>query len=330
MTGLFARDAREILDLDGHALVSAMAEASRLRELRHGRSINLCWIVNARSGSCDQDCAFCAQSARSEARIEAYPLLEVDEIVAAARKAAERGAVRFSIVTSGGAMRRGRLLDAVLVAVERIRNETGLDVCASLGCVERRVLDELKRAGLARYHHNVETSESYWPRICTTRPYAEQRRVVVDAAAAGLEVCSGGVFGMGESLDQRIELLDEIRALHIDSVAINFFTPIPGTPLAEIAPISPLDCLRIVVAARSMMPRRDIRVCGGRERNVRDLQAMLLLGGASGIMIGGYLTTPGRPPEEDLAMIRDLGFVPDTIPEGRDTVTVPDPEGGHA
>jgi biotin synthase len=330
MTGLFARDAREILDLDGHALVSAMAEASRLRELRHGRSINLCWIVNARSGSCDQDCAFCAQSARSEARIEAYPLLEVDEIVAAARKAAERGAVRFSIVTSGGAMRRGRLLDAVLVAVERIRNETGLDVCASLGCVERRVLDELKRAGLARYHHNVETSESYWPRICTTRPYAEQRRVVVDAAEAGLEVCSGGVFGMGESLDQRIELLDEIRALHIDSVAINFFTPIPGTPLAEIAPISPLDCLRVVVAARSMMPRRDIRVCGGRERNARDLQAMLLIGGASGIMIGGYLTTPGRPPEEDLAMIRDLGFVPDTIPGGRDTVTAPDPEGDHA
>ena len=330
MTGLFAQDAREILDLEGHALVAALAEASRLRELRHGRSVNLCWIVNARSGACDQDCAFCAQSARSDARIEVYPLLAAEEIVAAAQKAADAGAVRFSIVTSGGAMRRGRLLDAVLVAIERIRNETGLDVCASLGCVERGVLDELKRAGLMRYHHNVETSESYWPRVCTTRPYGEQRRVVVDAAEAGLEVCSGGVFGMGESLDQRIELLDEVRILDVDSVAINFFTPIPGTPFGEIAPISPLDCLRVVIAARLMMPRRDIRVCGGRERNVRDLQAMLLLGGASGLMIGGYLTTPGRPPEDDLAMIRDIGLVPDAIPEGRDTVSVTDPEDGHA
>jgi len=330
MTGLFARDAREILDLEGQALVAAVAEASRLRELRHGRSVNLCWIVNARSGACDQDCAFCAQSSRSDARISVYPLLEADEIVAAARKAAGSGAVRFSIVTSGGAMRRGRMLDALLVAIDRIRNETGLDVCASLGCAERGVLDDLKRAGLTRYHHNVETSESYWPRVCTTRPYCEQRRVVRDALEAGLEVCCGGVFGMGESPDQRIELLDEVRSLDVDSIAINFFTPIPETPFGGIAPPAPLDCLRIVVAARMMMPRRDIRVCGGREANVRDLQAMLLLGGASGLMIGGYLTTPGRSPKDDLAMIRDLGLVPDTIPEGRDTVSVPDPEGVDA
>jgi len=325
MTGLFGRDAREILDLEGHALFSAVAEASRLRELRHGRSVNLCWIANARSGACEQDCAFCAQSARSEAPIAKHPLLAADEIVAAAKKAADGGAVRFSIVTSGGAVRAGRDLATVIAAIDRIRNETGLDVCASLGCVERGVLDELKRAGLTRYHHNLETAESFWPRVCTTRPYAEQRRVVRDAAEAGLEVCCGGIFGMGESLDQRIELLDEVRSLEVDSVAINFFTPIAGTPFGGIAPIAALDCVRVVVAARMMMPRRDIRVCGGRERNVRDLQALLLIGGASGLMIGGYLTTTGRPPEEDFAMIRDLGFVPDAIPEGRDTVSTPDP-----
>jgi biotin synthase len=227
-------------------------------------------------------------------------------------------------------MRRGSMLDTVLTAIDRIRNETGLDVCASLGCVERGVLDDLKRAGLMRYHHNVETSESFWPRVCSTRPYAEQRRVVGDAAAAGLEVCCGGIFGMGESLDQRIELLEEVRTLEVDSVAINFFTPISGTPFGEITPISALDCLRIVIAARMMMPRRDIRVCGGRERNVRDIQALLLLGGASGIMVGGYLTTTGRPPEEDLTMIRDLGFIPDAIPEGRDTVSSPEPESRRA
>jgi biotin synthase len=327
MTGLFTADARELLDAEGHKLLSALAEANRLRELRHGRSVNLCSIANARSGACDQDCGFCAQSSRSHAAIAAYPLLDVEEIVSAAYRAVASGAVRFSIVTSGGAMRPGRDLDGVLTALGRISEETGLETCASLGCVSRDVLTALKAAGLKRYHHNLEAAESYWPSVCTTRPFAEQRRVVRDAKDVGLEVCSGGIFGMGESKNQRIALLEELRALDVDAVALNFFTPIPGTPFADVRPISPLDCLRIVIAARLMMPRRDIRLCGGRERNGRDLQAMLLVGGASGMMIGGYLTTPGRSPGEDLAMIRDLGLVPDEIPMGRETVTTdaPDP-----
>ena len=325
MTGLFSTDARELLDADGHKLFAAFADANRLRELRHGRSINLCSIANARSGACDQDCAFCAQSSRATAPVDAYGLLPADEIVSAAQRAMENGAVRFSIVTSGGALRRGRDLDTVLVAIQWIVEKTGLDVCASLGCVSRDTLEDLKAAGLTRYHHNMEAAASFWPSVCTTRPYDEQRRVVRDAKAAGLEVCSGGVFGMGESLDQRIELLDELRDLDVDAVALNFFTPIPGTPFGDVVPISSLACLRIVVAARLMMPRRDIRLCGGRERNGRDLQAMLILGGASGMMIGGYLTTPGRPPAEDLAMIRDLGLVPDDVPAGRETFTIEPP-----
>ena len=168
----------------------------------------------------------------------------------------------------------------------------------------------------------METAESYWPRVCTTRTYEESRRVIRDAQEEGLEVCSGGIFGMGESLDQRIELLDEVKKLGVESVAINFFVPIPGTPFAEIQPIAPLECLKVVIAARMMMPRRDIRVCGGREKNVKDLQSMLVTSGVSGLMIGGYLTTPGRSPQEDLAMIRDLGLTPDTIPQGRTTITV--------
>jgi biotin synthase len=326
MTGLFSRDARELLDAEGQKLIAAFSEANRLRELRHGRSINLCSIANARSGACDQNCAFCAQSSRSDAQIAKYPLVSPDEIVSAAIRAAEGGAVRFSIVTSGGAMRSGRELDTVLVAIQWIVEKTGLDVCASLGCVTRDALDDLKAAGLSRYHHNLEAAASYWPAVCTTRPYEEQRRVVRDAKAAGLEVCSGGIFGMGESLDQRIELLDELRGLEVDAVALNFFNPIPGTPLGGIAPISPLDCLRVVVAARLMMPRIDIRLCGGRERNGRDLQSMMILGGASGMMIGGYLTTPGRQPAEDLAMLRDIGLVPDEAPAGRETVSIDEPK----
>ena len=322
MAGLFTKDAREILDMDGTRLFNAMAEANRLRELRHGQSINLCWIVNAKSGGCDQNCNFCSQSSQSTADITKYDLIGSDEIVSAAEEASEGGAVRFSIVTSGGAVEEGRELATILEAVGRIADETALNVCVSLGCVDRYVLRALRQAGVKRYHHNMETAESYWPRVCTTRTYEESRRVIRNAQEEGLEVCSGGIFGMGESLDQRIELLDEVKSLGVESVAINFFVPIPGTPFAEIPPITPLECLKVVIAARMMMPRRDIRVCGGREKNVRSLQPMLVTSGVSGLMIGGYLTTPGRSAQEDLDMIRDLGLAPDTIPQGRTTITM--------
>lgn len=322
MSRLTNEEARRILDLEGAELQTEMARAYRRRERRHGRSVNLCWIVNAKSGSCSQDCAFCSQSSGSTADIPRYPLLPVEEIVDAAHEAAAAGAVRFSIVTSGRAVREGEDLDRILLAVRRICDETGLDLCASLGCVDRDALRALKHAGVTRYHHNVETCESFWPSICTTRPYSEQRRVIRDALDLGLEVCSGGIFGLGENLDQRIELLDEVRRLDVHSVAVNFFVPIPGAPLAHVNDLDPLSCLRVVVAARLMMPRRDIRVCGGREHNLRDLQPLLLTAGVSGLMVGGYLTTPGRPVEEDLQMIRDLGLIPDTIPGGRATVSI--------
>jgi len=313
MSGISRDEARRILDLDGAELQAAISEAGRLRERRHGRSVNLCWIVNAKSGSCGQDCAFCSQSSRSTAEIPKYALLPVDELVGAAREAAAAGAVRFSIVTSGRAVREGKDLDRILEAARRIGDETGLRLCASLGCVDRGVLTALKDAGVIRYHHNVETCESFWPSICSTRPYSEQRRVVRDALDMGLEVCSGGILGLGETLDQRVELLEEVRELGVHSVALNFYVPIPGAPLEHVRDLDPLSCLRVVVAARLMMPERDIRVCGGREHHLGDLQPMLLGAGISGMMVGGYLTTPGRPVEDDLQMIRDLGLIPDTI-----------------
>ncbi len=314
--------AREVLESEGAALWRAVAEAAALRERRHGRSINLCWIVNARSGDCGQDCAFCAQSARSDAAIERHGLLAASEIERAAKEAAAAGAVRFSIVTAGRAVRPGADLDTILEAVRRIADETSLGLCASLGVVEPAVLVALKDAGVSRYHHNLETAPSHWPAICTTRPYEDSRRVIRDAKEAGLEVCSGGIIGLGESLGQRAELLAEIDGLDVDSVALNFFVPVPGTPLSHLPGPSPLECLRFVAAARLAMPDRDIRVCGGRERNLGSLQAVALVAGVSGMMIGGYLTTPGRAVEDDLAMIRDLGLEPDSIPEGRSTLVV--------
>lgn len=301
---------RAILDLKGAELYRAMARANTLRERHHGDGFSLCWIVNAKSGNCGQDCAFCAQSSRSRAHIDTYPLLDVDEMVRAAFAAAKGGAHRFSIVTSGRRIGPGKELSSILEAITRIRGEAHLEMCASLGCVERDVLHRLKEAGLSRYHHNLETAPSMWKSICTTRPFEESRRVIREAREIGLEVCSGGIFGLGESLDQRIELLEEIRDLSVDSAALNFFTPISGTPLEGLRDLEPLDCLRVVTAARMMMPETDVRICGGREHNVGDLQALLPLAGASGMMIGGYLTTPGRPVEADLKMLTELGLRP--------------------
>ncbi len=318
-------EARGVLELEGAELQAAIAESSRLRERRHGRSVNLCWIVNARSGHCDQDCAFCSQSSRSRAEIRKHQMLAPEEIVRDSRRAAEAGAVRYSIVASGSAMRPGRDLDRVLEAADRIVEETGLAVCASLGVVEPPVLRALKDAGVSRYHHNLETAESFWPRVCGTRPWEGSRRVIREAKGNGLETCCGGIFGLGESSEQRIELLEEVRRLDVDSTALNFFVPVAGTPLEDLDELEPLDCLRITVAARMMMPEVDVRICGGRERNARELQAWLLPAGASGLMVGGYLTTGGRPVEEDLRMIADSGFEPDSAPEGRITVVGEDP-----
>lgn len=311
MSGITSYEALEILRLKGPELINVLARTNELRHRAHGSKISLCSIVNAKSGHCSQDCAFCAQSARSKAKINKYPLIEEDEIVDAAVRAEKAGAHRFSIVTSGRHIRAGRELETILRSIERIRKETSLGVCASLGCIEANVLDALKRAGLSRYHHNLETAPSRWETICTTRPYEDSRNVIRSANELGLEVCSGGIFGMGESLEQRVELLAELKSLPVTALALNFFTPVPGTPLDAVDDLTPLSCIRIVAAARLMMPTREIRVCGGREKNLRDLQALLPLAGVSGIMVGGYLTTPGRNPEDDVTMIRDLDLVPE-------------------
>jgi len=311
MSGITSQQALEILHFEGPKFVSVLTETNSLRHRAHGPKISLCSIVNAKSGNCSQDCAFCAQSSRSKATINKYRLIEEDEMVRAAMQAKRSGAHRFSIVTSGRRIKPGQELETIVRAIRRIRQETSLGVCASLGCVEPEVLKQLKIAGLSRYHHNLETAPTRWASICTTRPYEDSHQVIRAAHALGLEVCSGGIFGMGESLDQRIELLAELRSLPLTALALNFFTPVTGTPLDHVDDLTPLACLKIVAAARLMMPLREIRVCGGRERNLRDLQVLLPMAGGSGIMVGGYLTTPGRNPENDVQMIRDLGLEPE-------------------
>jgi biotin synthase len=285
-----------------------LAAANSLRRTHRGDEINLCSIVNARSGACAEDCGFCAQSARHNAEVERYPTISTEEALGRAKEAVGYGAREFSIVTSGYTEKKEKDFVSLSSSVAAVASETPLSVCASLGVLTEDQLGKLKSSGLARYHHNLETAESYFPNVCTTHKYEDDVEMVRRAKRAGFYVCSGGIFGMGESLEQRVELAVTLRELDVDSVPINFLNPIPGTPLEGKRELTPVDCLKIIAMLRLMLPERDLVVCGGREVNLRDLQSMIFYAGANGMMVGGYLTTSGRDHKDDLKMIEDLGL----------------------
>jgi len=286
-------------------LVRLISEGTSLRERYFGKRVMLCSIVNAKSGLCSEDCAFCAQSVHNRAQVEVYPLLDPERILEEAKKASLMGARRFSIVTSGRALSQ-RDFDKVLKAVELIRKETDLLVCSSLGFLDLKRAKALKEAGLSRYHHNLETSPSYFPKICTTHSIQEKIETILCAKEAGLSVCSGGIIGLGEGREERLELALKLRELEVDSVALNFFHPIPGTRLEGQNSLTPLEFLKTVTLFRLVLPSKEIRLTGGRAYGLRDLQVLGILCGANGLMIGNYLTTQGRPYEMDLKMLSDL------------------------
>jgi len=288
-------------------LPELVAAANRARIRSKGGRIFFCGIVNARSGRCSEDCAFCSQSVHHPTRAPVYDLISADKMEEAAARARKAGAMRFCLVTSGYALDEGSELETVLDGLGRIKS-MGIKPCASLGVLGERVLSRLGEAGLVRYHHNLETAPSYFSRICTTHDFSEDVETVKNARAAGLETCCGGIFGMGESWEQRLELLYCIAELAPDSVPLNFLVPIRGTPLEDKSELTPVDCLKITALARLIMPGADIVLCGGREANMRDLQGSALFAGANGLMIGDYLTTPGREAWLDEQMVSDCGL----------------------
>jgi len=305
------REARLVLNDSSLELSDLLAITDRLRRSHSGNRIRLCSIVNARSGGCPEDCAFCAQSTHYRTKAERYPLLPTQELVEAAQRAERSGAGEFSIVTSGRSFGREEDISSVERALQEIgRDSGGFQRCASLGRVEPQVLQRLKAAGLDCFHHNLEACRIFFPRICTTHRYNERVEMVRRIKAAGLRVCSGGIFGIGEGPEHRVALALELADLDVDSVPLNFLNPISGTPLEEADYLSPPDCLRIIAMFRLVLPARDIIVCGGREVNLRDLQSMIFWAGANGILLGNYLTTEGRSARDDLKMLADLGLEP--------------------
>lgn len=306
--GIRAEDALAVLRLDQADLWRLLDLTEAVRRRFKGDGVRLCSIINAKSGLCSEDCSFCSQSRRSSATIRKYPLVDAEEMVRAAREAKERGAREFSIVASGLTMRSKAELARVGDAVERIRDEVGLETCVSLGTLPAESVSYLLSRGLRSVHHNLETSRSFFPSVCSTHDYEEDVRAVREAKAAGAWVCCGGIFGIGESDEDRVELAITLRELDVDSIPVNFLNPVPGTPVEARSDLTPFSCLKIIAMMRLCHPGREIIVCGGREVNLRDMQSLMFAAGATGTMAGNYLTTAGRPAEEDVRMIRDLGL----------------------
>lgn len=299
-------DARAVLRSDDTDLLPLLHAAFRVRERYHSRDVRLHVLQNAKSGRCPEDCAFCSQSSRHHSGVEEYRLQSVGELVEGARRAAALGAVKYCMVTAtrGPAQRD---LDVICEAVRQIKAELNINVCTSLGLLKEGQAEQLAAAGVTRFNHNLETSRDFYPEICTTHTWEDRVATVRRARAAGLEACCGGIMGMGETEDDRIELAFTLRALEVESIPVNFLDPRPGTPLGARERLSPPACLRLLCMFRFVNPSRDIRVAGGREVNLRHMQVLALYP-ANSIFVNGYLTTPGAGYAADARMIEDAGF----------------------
>ena len=283
-----------------------LAETYRVRRRFCGDKVHLHVLTNAKSGLCPEDCSYCSQSRVSEAVIEKYPMRSQERLLEEARAAKRSRARRFCIVTSG----RGaswREVEYLADTVRRIREEVDIGICACVGLLDEEKAGALKEAGVDRLNHNLNTSERFTPTIVTTHGYSDRVKTLQAARKAGLDLCSGAIFGMGETDGDVIDVLVALRDLDPRSIPVNFLHPISGTPLEGTWRLTPLHCLRILCLARLLHPHREIRVAGGRELHLRSLQPLALYA-ANSIFVEGYLTTPGQSTREALQMIEDMGF----------------------
>ncbi len=281
-----------------------IASADKVRD-GFTRRIDLCGILNAKSGHCSENCKFCAQSAHHKTPVKTYELIDKNEMLDAARKAITNGARRFGIVTSGNRLKRDELKIIAEVVNELARGGEILP-CASLGELSYDELMMLKDAGLTRYHHNIETSERYYPYVVTTHTFSDRIKTIRVAKKVGLAVCSGGIFGIGETWEDRVSMAEQLKDLGVDSVPINFLIPIPGTPFESMKKVSLEDAVRIIAIFRTILGDKTIRVCAGRETVFSGCEAAAFMAGADGMMIGGYLTVKGRSVEDDRVLVEEI------------------------
>ncbi len=300
--------ADELADLAavGDEAVSALANlAHQVRLVWCGPEVEVEGILSAKTGGCPEDCHFCSQSAAFDTPVKATPFLDTEEVLAAARETAELGASEFCIVLAV----RGpdeRTMGRILELVPLVQAETGLNVAVSAGILTEDQARRLGEGGVHRYNHNLETAASYFPRVVTTHDYAERLETCQLVRANGMELCCGALLGMGESVEQRLELIEQLRSVEPAEVPLNFLNPRPGTPLGDAPIVGALEAIRWIALFRLGLPSVILRYAGGREVTLRDLQVMGMTSGINALIVGNYLTTLGRTPDEDLQMLEDL------------------------
>ncbi|MGH2754042.1 MAG: biotin synthase BioB [Actinomycetota bacterium] len=294
-----------LADLADDQVPSLAALAHEVRLARAGSTVEVEGILSAKTGGCPEDCSFCSQSSKFDSPVRPTPILDLDEILAAARETAGLGASEFCIV----AALRGpdqRMIDQVIKATALVNGETGLNVAASLGILTRAQARQLRAGNVHRYNHNLETARSFFPQIVSTHSWEERFETCLLVREVGMELCCGALLGMGESDEQRIELLGQLREVDPAEVPINFLNPRPGTPLADSPLVEPLEAIRWIALFRLALPEVILRYAGGREVTLGELQALGMTAGINALIVGNYLTTLGRQPQQDIAMLRDL------------------------
>ncbi len=296
----------QALDLYNQPLEPLCAAADRIRRTFCQDAFDLCTIINGKSGKCSENCKFCAQSAHNHTGAAVYPLLSAEEITAEAKKNDAQGVLRYSIVTSGKRLSDDEV-EAMCEAVRKIRAETGISVCVSFGLLDQKQYEKLRDAGVTRVHNNLETSRRNFPNICTTHTYDDKIAAIRAAQAAGLTVCSGGIMGLGENVEDRIDMALTLRELDIHSVPVNVLNPISGTPLEHCIPLTEDEVRRIVAVYRFLLPDASIRLAGGRGL-LLDKGRACFLSGANAAISGDMLTTAGITVETDRRMLQELGY----------------------
>ncbi len=299
-------EAMRILSGSDEEIVELVAAAFRLRHRYFGKTVQLYFLVNAKSGLCPEDCGYCSQSKLSTAPIAKYRMLSSDQLLDGARVAAERGSKTYCIVISGRAPNE-REMQAIEMVIPQVKDQFNLKVCACLGLLTPENATRLKACGVDRVNHNLNTSREHYDEICSTHTYNDRLETLNNVRAAGLELCSGGIIGMGESHADLVSMAMELRQLNVESIPLNFLHAIEGTPLEANDHLTPQDCLRALCMMRFVNPTSELRIAGGREKHLRSLQPLSLYV-ANSLFVGDYLTTKGQAPQADYEMIADLGF----------------------
>lgn len=306
--------ALRLSEIEGEADILALcAAADRIRAARCGTVVDLCSIGNVKSGGRSENCGFCAQSAHHPGENSPiYPLRSPEEILAQAKAAEAAGAKRFCLVSQGRGPKyggvQGREFEQVLDTVRLILQETAIKPCCALGEVSAEQAQALKAAGVTRYNHNLESSEAFFPQVATTHSWRDRVETIQTLKEAGIQACTGGIFGLGETWADRIDLALALRELAVESVPLNLFNPRPGTPLGSQAKLHPLEALKAIAIFRFLLPEQILRYAGGREEVMGEWQALGLRAGLNAMLIGHYLTTLGQPPEKDWEMLAELGL----------------------